>query len=558
MLLGYLAGSIPFGYLLVRAIRKVDIRDYGSHNIGVSNVARVAGKGLAGLCLLLDASKGFLPAMLANYLTGNAWAVIGAAAAACGGHAYSLFFFLKEHKFSRGKAVATGLGSFIGFAIIGALPAWMLLLALLAWMVTLAAFRFMSLASIVGAGTLAVAVWIPAVETPYRLFAVALFLFIVWKHKENIGRLLDGTEIRVGEKVPLANIDHDEVACAFVIHPFDPEDWWQSRRFRWLKGIVPVSVVRRLVLFIRPMKNDVITGITTRDGRRARVYLISVPLLPDQIKSNEPLAVKRAIQAADLAHHLGASVVGLGAFMSVVGEKGSAVQRHSKIPVTNGGALTAGSVRLGLAAITEKVSDRLSAATVAVVGANGVVGFKICRDLAPQMRHLIMIGTNPERLERGAKLLQKANPQLEIRTAVGCDLLPEADIIFTATSDPNSVIFTQHLKKGCLVFDLGRPADVDPSVLVTRPDVRVIPGGTIRLPGKEIRHRFDIHFGGPRNIPACMAETIIIALEGAYDRVTLGDGASTENIDYLVRKAEELGFEVVADPYPAQMEPAAV
>ena len=60
-LLGYLAGSIPFGYLLVKALRGIDIRDYGSHNIGVSNVARVAGKGTAALCLLLDAGKGPCP-----------------------------------------------------------------------------------------------------------------------------------------------------------------------------------------------------------------------------------------------------------------------------------------------------------------------------------------------------------------------------------------------------------------------------------------------------------------------------------------------------------------
>ncbi|MDH7571202.1 MAG: hypothetical protein QHJ73_16620, partial [Armatimonadota bacterium] len=399
-----------------------------------------------------------------------------------------------------------------------------------------------------GAAALALLVWVVPVEAPYRFFAVAAFLFIVWKHKENIGRLLDHTELRLGERVPLAQIDTDEVACAFVIHPFTPDDWWQSPRFRWMRGWVPIPLVRWLVRFVRPMKNDVITGITTRDGRRARVYLLGVPLLADQIKKEERLAVKRAIQAARLAHELGASVVGLGAFMSVVGEKGAAVQRHSPIPVTNGGSFTAGSVRLGLAAITDKVAHQLENATVAVVGANGVVGFKICRDLAPMLRRLILIGTNLERLESGARLLRKSNPLLEVRCSLDPAQLVEADIIFSATSDPNSVIFPQHLKQNALVFDLGRPADVDPSVLAQRPDVKVIPGGTVRLPGENLRYRVDLHFGRD-NVPACLAETVIIALERAYDRVTLGDGTSAENVEYFVKKAEELGFVVVAEPF---------
>ncbi len=548
VLLGYLVGSIPFGFLLVKALRGIDIRDYGSHNIGVANVARVAGKGPAALCLLLDAAKGLVPVVIASRWTQNDWAVVGAAAAACAGHAYSLVFLIKEGKFSRGKAVATGLGSFAGLSVIGALPAWVLPAALLVWAGTLGVLRFMSVASLAGAATIAVAVWLVPVGMPYRCFALALLLFIVWKHKENLGRLLDGTELRVGEKVPLPHLDTDEVACAFVIHPFVEEDWWQSRRFRWMRGLVPVSVVRRMVRYIRPMKNDVISGIEVADGRRVRVYLIGVPLLAKQIKAEEALAVKRGIQAAQLAHELGASVVGLGAFMSVVGQKGLAVQEKSPIPVTNGGSLTAGSVRLGLAAITDRVAGRLGESTVAVVGANGVVAFKICRDLAPQLRRLIMVGTNLEKLDRGAALIRKANPQLEVLTAVEYDLLPQADILFTATSDPNPVLFSRHLKQGALVFDLGRPADVDPSVLAERPDVKVIPGGTIHLPGEHIKQTVDLHFG-PQNIPACMAETIIIALERAYDRVTLGDSTSADNVEFFVRKAEELGFQVVAEPY---------
>ncbi|HET9482223.1 MAG TPA: hypothetical protein VFP98_10755, partial [Candidatus Polarisedimenticolia bacterium] len=89
---------------------------------------------------------------------------------------------------------------------------------------------------------------------------------------------------------------------------------------------------------------------------------------------------------------------------------------------------------------------------------------------------------------------------------------------------------------------LGRPADVDESVKSV-PGVEVVPGGTVTPPGQALG-RLDIHFGRGA-VPACLAETIIIALEGCPERRTLGDNTKAENIEFFVRKAEELGFVVV-------------
>ena len=144
------------------------------------------------------------------------------------------------------------------------------------------------------------------VELPYQLFTWAALLFIVWKHKENIGRILDGVEPRLGEKPPLAGLDQDEVACAFMIHPMTPDDWWQTRRFALLAPLyrarlLPQAALERLTRLVRPMKMDELRGIQLADGRRVRVYLLAAPLLPRQIKQEPALAVRRAIQAAELA-----------------------------------------------------------------------------------------------------------------------------------------------------------------------------------------------------------------------------------------------------------------
>jgi acyl-phosphate glycerol 3-phosphate acyltransferase len=562
LLLGYLLGSVPFGYLIGRAFKGIDIRRYGSHNIGATNVLRVVGPFPALLTLLLDVAKGFFAVVIAAqpWWTGaerNGWLVVISAAAAIAGHAYSAWFYLRERKFSRGKAVAAALGADIGFLWIGAVPPAGVLAPLGVFLATVFGpwlfrrrFGFVSLGAILAVVSMPPLLACLHVELPYLIFTGAALLFIVWKHKENIGRILDGVEPRLGEKPPLAGLDHDEVACAFMIHPMTPDDWWQTRRFAPLAPLyrarlLPLSVLERLTRLVRPMKMDELRGIQLADGRRVRVYLLAAPLLPRQIKQEPELAVRRAIQAAELARDLGATVFGLGAYWSVVGNKGEEVQAHADIPVTNGGAYTAGTVKAAVPAILARMRAegvRLDSVTAGVVGANGVVGFRVSHSLLDQVGRLVMIGRDMERLERSAARLRHRANETEVVTSTSLDALRDCALVFSATSEPDPVIFAPHVRPGALVYDLGRPADVDESV-TSVPGVEIVPGGTVRPPGT-LSQRLDIHFGRG-TIPACLAETIIIALERCPERRTLGDNSTTENIEYFVRRAQELGFVVV-------------
>jgi acyl-phosphate glycerol 3-phosphate acyltransferase len=563
VLLGYLLGSVPFGYLIGRSFRGIDIRRYGSHNIGATNVLRVVGPFPALLTLLLDIGKGIVPVLLAAapWWTGAprpGWVVIAAATAAIFGHAYSAWFFLSERRFSRGKAVAAALGADLGFLWIGAIPPAGVLVPLGVFLAVVFGPRlfsrrlgFVSLGSTLAVATLPplLAVW--HVELPYQIFAWAALLFILWKHKENIGRILDGVEPRLGEKPPLPGHDRNEVACAFMIHPMSPEDWWQTNRFSFLAplyrlGLLPVSLLERAMRLVRPMKLDEIRGIELADGRRARVYLLGAPLLPRQIKGDPELAVSRAVQAARLARDLGATVFGLGAYWSVVGNKGEEVQARSEIPVTNGGAYTAGTVKAAVPAMLRRLEQdgaRLDAVRAGVVGANGVVGFRVCHSL---------LG-HAERLERSANRLRTRAGETEILTSTSLADLKECDLVFTATSEPDPVLFPEHVRPGTLIYDLGRPPDVDESVREV-PGVEIVPGGTVRPPGQALG-RLDIHFGRG-TIPACLAETIIIALEHCPERRTLGDSSKAENVEFFVQKAEELGFQVVDRVLAAESSPS--
>jgi glycerol-3-phosphate acyltransferase PlsY len=187
VLLGYLSGSIPFGLLLVRASRGVDVRAQGSGNIGATNVARVAGKGLGAVVLVLDALKGALPVLLAAAVEGNGAvpALVGVAAFA--GHVAPPWL-----GFRGGKGVATALG------VLAVLAPRAALAGAVTWAVVLAVLRISSVGSLL-AGIIAVAVaWlVPGTPTSAAELTSVLFLAMLWTHRGNIGRLLRRGEPRV-------------------------------------------------------------------------------------------------------------------------------------------------------------------------------------------------------------------------------------------------------------------------------------------------------------------------------------------------------------------------
>jgi predicted amino acid dehydrogenase len=253
-----------------------------------------------------------------------------------------------------------------------------------------------------------------------------------------------------------------------------------------------------------------------------------------------------AIQGARLARELGAEAFGLGAFWSTVGEKGERVQAAvPEIAITNGGAYTAATVRAAVPGLLEqfRASGRdLKTVSAAVVGANGVVAFGVARVLAPEVGRLVLVGRDLPRLERSAATLQRKHPELRIETSVDIDAVIGTDLIFTATSDPDPVIFPRHVRPGVWVFDLGRPADVHPDVLEID-GVKLIPGGVVRPPGS-MQHLINLQFGDGL-VPACLAETMIMTATRAFDRASLGPQTRASEFDFYLQEGARLGFEVI-------------
>ena len=189
ILAAYLAGSIASAVLVCRALDLPDPRGEGSGNPGATNVLRIGSKGPAALTLAGDVLKGVAPVLLAKALALSPATQALTMLAAFLGHLYPLYF-----RFQGGKGVATALGAVTALA-------WPVGLAMCAlWLVTAAATRYSSLASMVAAiGAPAAALWLA--PGPANVAALAaLAAFVLWRHRGNVHRLVDGTESRIGQR----------------------------------------------------------------------------------------------------------------------------------------------------------------------------------------------------------------------------------------------------------------------------------------------------------------------------------------------------------------------
>ena len=186
----YLFGSVPFAIVLVRLFRGVDVRTQGSGNAGATNVLRTAGKGLAIGTMLLDVGKGIAAVSLMQAVTYDPRWLGAAAVAAILGHVFPVWF-----GFRGGKGVATAIGSF------GVLAPWAVLAVVGAFALVVAATRFVSLGSVTAACLLPVTAGLvfKAPEGTVVAAVVAATLLVI-SHRTNIGRLLSGTERRLGKK----------------------------------------------------------------------------------------------------------------------------------------------------------------------------------------------------------------------------------------------------------------------------------------------------------------------------------------------------------------------
>lgn len=325
----------------------------------------------------------------------------------------------------------------------------------------------------------------------------------------------------------------------FIVHPTNLDHIHRHYPVtRWL----PDTWVEALTARLPARHVSHVTGIET-PYNRAEGWFVGVVLTPRQmIQLPERYVIDKIVAAARLAERQGAKVIGLGAHTAIVGDGGREIAARCSAAITTGNSLTVAAALDGARQGAVRMGIDLEQAEFAIVGATGSIGSACARILARSQRRLTLVGRNVEKLQRLARgIAGESGLAPSISTDVGASL-PRADVVIAVSSAADAIIEPEHLKPGAVVLDVAQPRDVDERVAQVRDDVLVIDGGIIRLPG---RPQFNLDFGVPSGHSlACMAETILLALENRYEPFTLGPDVSVEQVDEITRLARKHGFEV--------------
>ncbi len=324
----------------------------------------------------------------------------------------------------------------------------------------------------------------------------------------------------------------------FVLHPLYVSQF--GNKFP-IARYLPGRLVEAAFRAVPPFEASHITGIVSATGARAEGWFIALPWTPRVLLAAPPdLVYRRLIQAGRIAERLGAGILGLGAFTKVVGDRGVTVAAALGIGVTTGNSLTVATAIEGALLGATRMGIEVPKAQVAVVGATGAIGAACSKILARQVSGLILVARTRSRLEALAEQLRSVGPAhievtSDVRRAVGA-----ADIVITVSTATDVLIEPEDLRPGAVVCDVARPRNVSRLVYDRRGDVLVIDGGVIEVPGPV---DFGLDFGfPPRSCEACMAETIVLALEGRYEDYTLGGDVHLDRVDEIHALMRKHGF----------------
>jgi len=327
---------------------------------------------------------------------------------------------------------------------------------------------------------------------------------------------------------------------AFIIHPIDPKRD-VSRKFPLLGRVLNEKQIDFFSTFFPPVYISEIEGIRSEaTGKEIKGWFIACPYTPRRMMElPERTVYRKIIQTGRLAEKLGAQILGLGAFTSVVGDAGITIANALDVPVTTGDSYT---VTVAVGALREAacvMNIPFGSATAAVVGATGAIG-QVCAELlADDVERLYLIGRRQDALEELRDRL-KVRARSELIVSTKMDVLADAQLILTVTSAIHDVIRPEYLQPGSVVCDVARPRDVSAMVAAARDDILVIDGGMVDVPGPV---NFHFNFGFPEGKAyACMAETIALALEGRFEDYTLGKHLAKERVEEIDGIAKKHGF----------------
>lgn len=385
----------------------------------------------------------------------------------------------------------------------------------------------------------------------------------------------------------------DEGRFAFLVHPIDIKNYAE---FDNSLSFFTEDELEKLILRWDDMVEPFVVSsvrITSKSGKKAYGEFISVPRTTEELLSMpKEKAVAEIKKAAELGIKRGAKIIGLGAYTSVVTRAGQLLL-DLDAAITTGNSYTVVSAVEAVNWAVDKLFLCPSQITAAVVGAAGAIGKATSILITEKASRLILVGSPKWPVQSRRRLLKVAADAIahlmelarkgktfepgtigdivmkqdnrpdfngtteefikfveELEGEKGVfiisseieEAIPQADVVICATSSPQTLLHANNIKFGAVIFDISRPANVSPDVKEARPDVLVFDGGVIEVPG---RPDLGWNFGFDKGLAyACMAETMMLALEHHYEHTSIGTDLNHNIIARLRELAEHHGFKV--------------
>lgn len=343
---------------------------------------------------------------------------------------------------------------------------------------------------------------------------------------------------------------------AFVIHPLSQEYFKKVKPIELLSRVSPpllMDSLEKVMAYAPPFVYSKVEGIRSPTGVACEGWLISVGGTPREIMSHRPeFTYRRLLAAADMARKLGAQIMGLGAFTKVVGDAGVTVARRAPLPITTGNSYSASGalwaahdalLRMNLLP-KPKGKGRVKFKAM-IVGATGAIGAACARLMVRAAEEVTLVSPETAKLLALKESILRETPDARVVLAAQADThIAAMDMIVTATSGAGKkVLDILKVKPGCVITDVARPLDLPPAEVAKRPDVLVIESGEIQLPG-EVKMK---NIGLPPGVAyACLAETIVLALEGRFENFTVGRQIEWEKVREIYQLGLKHGMKLAA------------
>lgn len=347
--------------------------------------------------------------------------------------------------------------------------------------------------------------------------------------------------------------------CAFVIHPLSMPQALRGAHLGFLKS-TPRSVLsatEKALAHVPVFYYGQLKGARSElTGQEVECDLYALTATPKALmQMSEDRLYDQLVKASRLAKDRGALMIGLGAYTKVAGDSGVSVARRAPIPVTTGNSYSAAATLWAAQVMVERMQGilpsldgetKLIEAKAMVIGATGSIGRVSSLLLAKSFKEIVLVATRPDKLLELRDEILESFPNVSVRVTTSADTeLPDTDLIVTATSSRGkSILDIMLVKPGAVICDCSRPLDISPQEAARRPDVMVIESGEIDLPGLVEISR---SIGLPKpSVYACLAETVLLTMEGRYENFSISRNLSLENVQEIYRIGRKHGARLSA------------